>query len=106
VSSTLYKRAQATYTRVYKFSAAEKNIGLVLHLSEYLLGKSYFQGSMHMEPGEDRDSIVTALFGGNNTVVAGLRMVKAYYTRDYKLIECSTEKKRCKADGSFPIGQY
>ena len=106
VSSTTYKRAQATYTHAYKLSGAEKNIGIVLQLSNYLLGNSAFQGSMFQEPGEDRDSIVAALFGGNNDVIAGLNMIKAYYTRDYTLIDCKREKKRCKEDGSFPIGQY
>jgi hypothetical protein len=44
VSSTTYKRAQATYTYAYKLSGAEKNIGIVLYLSSYLLGNSAFQG--------------------------------------------------------------
>jgi hypothetical protein len=107
VSSTMFKRAQATYTNLYTLSAAEKNIGLVLNLSSYLLGKSQIQGDMHVELGkEDRDLIVTALFGGKEDVVAGLKMVQGFYTRDYKSIECSKERKHYKDEGSFPTGQY
>ena len=105
VSSSTFKRVQATYTRFYRMSGADKNIGLVLYVADYLLGMSAIGGDKQMEAEEDVASIVDALFGGNYMRInTGLRMIKAYYTRDYNLISSEEERMRCMNDGSFPVG--
>jgi hypothetical protein len=113
-----FKKLEATYLKSYKISGADKNIGTVVAVAAYLLGKSSTRTNVEMVAGSELQFFQNSVFGGSELARTGLRMIPAFYHRDYNLLReiymaglTGAEAKRMTATlkahedrGSFPTG--
>jgi hypothetical protein len=113
-----FKRVEATYIRQYKLSGADKNIGAVVAIAAYLLGDSSSNDNVKTVAENQLNFYQCTLFGGADNVRTGLRMIAAFYYRDYNLLReiyldgrnpAETQKitktlQQHEDRGSFPTG--
>jgi hypothetical protein len=113
-----FKRSEATYLKAYKISGADKTIGTVVAIAAYLLGQSSTGENMKSIAETEFSFYQSTLFGGSDTARTGLRMIPAFYYRDYKLLreiylegrtapeikKISATLKAHEERGSYPTG--
>ena len=113
-----FKKMEATYLKSYKISGADKNIGAIVAIASYLLGQSSSGRNVKLVAETELQFFQKHLFGGSEVARTGLRMIPAFYHRDYKLLRAiylegvtPAESKKItatlnahEARGSFPTG--
>jgi hypothetical protein len=113
-----YKKVESTYLSAYKISGADKNIGTVLAIADYLLGISCARDNVKTVADKEVRFYGETLFGGLKDARKGLRMIRAFYYRDYQLLHDIYEEGQNPSDmkkiksalnthedkGSFPTG--
>jgi hypothetical protein len=68
--------------KAYKLSGADKNIGTVLAIADYLLGTSCARANVVTVSDSELLFYGDTLFGGLEHARTGLRMIRAFYYRD------------------------
>ncbi len=79
---TRFKKVESTYLSAYKISGADKNIGTVLAIADYLLGTSCARDNVKTVADNELRFYKDTLFGGLKDARKGLRMIRAFYYRD------------------------
>ncbi len=81
-----FNKVESTYLKACKLSGADKNIGTVLAVADYLLGTSCARDNVQTVADIKLLFYGDALFGGLQHARTGLRMIRPFYYRDYKLL--------------------
>ena len=114
-----FQKLEATYIQLYKLSGADKNIGTVINIAQYLLGQSCSDHDVDITAQKEFLFFQDNVFGGQKHARIGLRMIPAFYHRDYALVrdiylegqEGAAKNKITAAlnkheqTGSFPTGR-
>ncbi len=81
-----FNKVESTYLKAYKLSGADKNIGTVLAIADYLLGTSCGRANVGTVSDSELLFYGETLFDGLQHTRTGLRMIRAFYYRDYQLL--------------------